>query len=348
MTSTELYKSSARAHIANHYVRACIGGALRQGAEPSQLLSAAEIPHLWLDRPERLLTEHQLSELIKAVWRFTGDEFMGLAPGVCKRGVFSLMAEFGLGAKTLGGMLQRSARFYSAVTDDLEIGLDAGHAQSPLVFYRLHLRQQELDPDHFLQEFVLLMWQRFAGWLIGQQIPVTGTSFGYPAPMHSREYRAMFIGELLHDQPRCGFYLHPRVLQLPIQRSEAELQAFLQACPGVILHRPVQDNSLQTRVRLLLQRYDLKWMPELEEISQQLLMTPRTLRRWLQEEGTSVRQIKESLRRDLALRLLSNEHFSVQEVAEQSGFAEVAAFSRAFRRWTGGPPAQWRNARRSA
>lgn len=295
MSSTDLLRPSARAHIANHYVRACTSGALRQGAEPLQLLSAAGIPPLWLDQAERLITEHQLSELIKAVWRSTGDEFMGLASGVCKRGVFSLMTEFGLGAKTLGGMLQRSARFYTAVTDDLEIGLDAARSDSPLVFYRLHLRHQQLDPDHFLQEFILLMWQRFAGWLIGQQIPVTGTSFGYPAPTHASEYRAMFIGELLHDQPRCGFYLHPRVLQLPILRSEAELQAFLHACPGVILHRPVQDNSLQTRVRLLLQRYDLRQMPELEEISQQLLMTPRTLRRWLQEEGASVRMIKESL-----------------------------------------------------
>jgi len=86
-------------------------------------------------------------------------------------------------------------------------------------------------------------------------------------------------------------------------------------------------------------------MPDLEAISRQLLMAPRTLRRWLQEEGTSIRQIKEALRRDFALRLLGNEHLSVQEVAEQSGFAEVAAFCRAFKRWTGQPPAQWRKGR---
>ncbi|AGA86996.1 MAG: AraC family transcriptional regulator [Gammaproteobacteria bacterium HGW-Gammaproteobacteria-9] len=345
MTATELPRSLARAHIANHYLRAGIGGAVRQGADPLQLLAAAGIPAHWLDQPERLITEHQLSELIKAVWRATADEFMGMAPRACKRGVFSLMAEFALGAKTLGGMLERSARFYTAVRDDLDIGLDLAPAQSPLVFYRLHLHQQ-FDPDHFLQEFILLMWQRFAGWLIGQQIPVVATCFGYPAPSHAAEYRVMFIGELHHDQPRCGFYLHPRVLQLPILRSDTELQAFLRDCPGVILHRPVQDNSLQTRVRLLLQHYDLRHMPELGEISQQLLMTPRTLRRRLQDEGTSVRQIKESLRREFALRLLSNEHLSVQEVAEQSGFAEVAAFCRAFKRWTGRPPAQWRNGRR--
>lgn len=167
MTATELPRSLARAHIANHYLRAGIGGAVRQGADPLQLLAAAGIPAHWLDQPERLITEHQLSELIKAVWRATADEFMGMAPRACKRGVFSLMAEFALGAKTLGGMLERSARFYTAVRDDLDIGLDLAPAQSPLVFYRLHLHQQ-FDPDHFLQEFILLMWQRFAGWQIGR------------------------------------------------------------------------------------------------------------------------------------------------------------------------------------
>ncbi|MGE4404643.1 AraC family transcriptional regulator [Pseudomonas sp.] len=345
MTTREPPEPSCKAHIANHYVRAGIGGALRQGADPLQLLSAAGIAADWIDRPEQLITEQQLSALIKAVWRFTRDEFMGLAPRACKRGVFSLMAELAQGASTLGGMLQQSARFYTAVSDDLEIGLEADSSQSPLVFYRLHLHHRGEDPEHFLQEFILLMWQRFAGWLVGQQIPVASTCFGYPVVEHAREYRVMFLGELLHDQPRCGFYLHPRFLQLPIIRNAMELQAFLQDCPAVILRRPVRDNSLQTRVRVLLQRYDLEQMPDLEAISRQLLMTPRTLRRWLQDEGTSIRQIKEALRRDFALRLLGNEHLSVQEVAEQSGFAEVAAFCRAFKRWTGQPPAQWRKGR---
>lgn len=346
MLQTDLPVPSGKAHIANHYLGACIRGAVRQGAEPFQLLAEAGIPPAWLDRSERLITEQQLSELVKAVWRYTGDEFMGLTAGVSKRGVFSLMAELVRGARTLGGMLQRSARFYTAVSDDLQIGLESSEAQPPLLFYRLQLRDPALDPDHFLQEFILLMWQRFAGWLIGQQVPVVATCFGYALPEHAKEYRLMYLGELLDEQPLCGFYLHPRALQLPIVRSDAELQAFLRDCPAVVLRRPVPDNSLQMRVRLLLQRHDLREMPDLPEISGQLLMTPRTLRRRLQDEGTSIRQLKESLRRDFARGLLGNEHLSVQEVAEQSGFTEVAAFCRAFKRWTGLPPAQWRNGRR--
>ncbi|MBA4501323.1 AraC family transcriptional regulator [Marinobacterium marinum] len=343
MITTDLPRPSCKAHIANHYIRASIEGALRQGAEPGVLLKAAGIPPTWLDTPEHLISEHQLSELIKAVWRHTRDEFMGLSPTPCRRGVFSLMAELAQGASTLGGMLQQSARFYTAWSDDLNIGLEATpHTQTSLVFYRLHLNHQGKDRHHLLQEFILLMWQRLASWLVGQQIPIASTCFGYPPPPHAREYRAMFLGELLYEQPLCGFYLHPRYLQLPVIRSTTELQAFLQNSPAMILHRPVPDNSLQTRIRVLLQRHDLDQMPELDTISQLLAIAPRTLRRRLQDEGTTIREIKERLRRDFALKLLASEHVSVQEVAEQTGFAEAAAFCRAFKRWTGYSPTRWR------
>lgn len=346
MLPPDTRRSSDKAHIANHYIRASIGGALRQGADAKRLMAEADIPGHWLDSPDKLITERQLSELVKAAWRATNDEFMGLSPHICKRGVFSLAAELSQGANTLGGMLKQSARMYSALSDDLDIGLELeGSSQTPLVFFRLHLRHQGEDADHFLQEFIMLMWQRFASWLVGQQIPIASTVFGYPAPAHAREYRAMYLGELIYEQPCSGFYLHPRYLQLPIIRNAVELQAFLRDCPAVVLHRPVRDNSLQTRIRVLLQRYDLEQMPELDEISQLLAIAPRTLRRKLMHEGTSIRQIKENLRHDFALKLLASEHLSVQEVAEQSGFAEAAAFCRAFKRWTGQSPSQWRQAR---
>ncbi|MDO6461896.1 AraC family transcriptional regulator [Granulosicoccaceae sp. 1_MG-2023] len=343
MSASDLQPASARAHIANHYIRACISGALRQGANEKQLLQQAGIPAHWIDCPGQRVTEQQLSELIKSVWRFTGSEFMGLSPTICRRGVFALMAELACEARTLGGMLRQSARFYRAVTDDLDIGLETTHTgQPPLAFFRLHLKQTGYDPDHLLQEFALMMWQRLGSWMVGQQIPVAGTSLAYPAPAHADEYRAMFPGELMYEQACCGFSLHPRYLQLPLIRNRTELTRFLRACPAVILHRPRGDNSLQTQVKILLQRHDLNSMPDLDSISAQLLLTPRTLRRRLQDEGTSVRLIKEALRCDHARTLLKNEHLHIQEVAEQTGFSEPAAFCRAFKRWTGYTPAQWR------
>ncbi|SEG23256.1 helix-turn-helix transcriptional regulator [Oceanospirillum linum] len=243
-------------------------------------------------------------------------------------------------------MLRQSARFYSTVYPHLDIGLesaqvtDSGQTQ---VFYRLQLLGSDGDPHHLLQEFLLLMWQRFSSWLTGQQIPFSRTCFAYPPPAHRQEYPAMYTGTLEFTAPCCGFYLHPRYLQLPIVRSEEELKGFLKQSPAMILHRPDQDTRLQTRIRMLLQQFDFDQLPNLEQVSDKLHIAPRTLRRKLTEEGTSLRELKEQLRKEFAIKLLRSEHLSINEVSERVGFSETAAFCRAFKRWTGYSPSKWRS-----
>jgi len=82
-------------------------------------------------------------------------------------------------------------------------------------------------------------------------------------------------------------------------------------------------------------------MPSLNELAQFLHMTPRSIGRKLQEEGTSLRKIKTSLRQEYAIKLMMTENLSVADVSERVGFSETASFCRAFKRWTGKPPSQW-------
>lgn len=332
--------SKLKPHIANHYLQASIRGAERQGIKREALLESAGVPVNWLNKPEQLITEEQFTRLIKSVWRATHDEFMGLSSSCCKHGTFALMTDYCLGSATLGAVLRKSARFFSTVSDNLDIDLGDSN-QNKLVFFHLHLKDASQDTDHLLQEFLMLMWQRFACWLVDQQIPFATTQFSYPSPPHVAEYRAMFPTELEFDKSVCGFYLHERYLQLPITRSEAELVVFLKEAPAYILHRPDHDDSLRNRVRTLLAQQSLKDMPNLDQIAQQLHMTPRSIGRKLQEEGTSLRIIKTSLRREFATKLMSTENLSVADVSERVGFSETASFCRAFKRWTGKSPSQW-------
>ncbi|MBV9931225.1 MAG: helix-turn-helix transcriptional regulator [Alphaproteobacteria bacterium] len=73
----------------------------------------------------------------------------------------------------------------------------------------------------------------------------------------------------------------------------------------------------------------------------------QTLYRRLREEGEGFERLVERVRRRLALRLLGDPAISVKEAAYRLGFAEPAAFSRAFKRWTGRSPAAWRSAQAS-
>jgi AraC-like DNA-binding protein len=71
-------------------------------------------------------------------------------------------------------------------------------------------------------------------------------------------------------------------------------------------------------------------------------MSVRTLTRLLAAEGTTYRELLETLRRDLAGRYLAGDALSVSEISFLLGFAELSSFHRAFKRWTGRTPAEFR------
>ena len=90
-----------------------------------------------------------------------------------------------------------------------------------------------------------------------------------------------------------------------------------------------------------------KGAPTLKEIAPRLRMSSRTLHRRLEEERTSYRDILNEVRRELATRHLQERHLAIGEIAFMLGFSEPSAFHRAFKRWTGRAPLDYRNIERS-
>jgi AraC-like DNA-binding protein len=83
--------------------------------------------------------------------------------------------------------------------------------------------------------------------------------------------------------------------------------------------------------------------PSLGEVARMMDVSPRSLQRLLMEQGTTFSRIVERSRRQSAFRLLDREDLSVTEVAERLGYTDPSNFCRAFRKWTGQSPMQWRN-----
>ena len=82
--------------------------------------------------------------------------------------------------------------------------------------------------------------------------------------------------------------------------------------------------------------------PTLTELADRRHVSPRTLKRQLAAHGTSFQHLLDELRRDRALALLEDDGIAIDRIAELLGYADPSNFNRAFRRWMGTSPSEWR------
>ncbi len=82
--------------------------------------------------------------------------------------------------------------------------------------------------------------------------------------------------------------------------------------------------------------------PNLDTLALQLEIHPKRLRRRLKGEGIEYQDLKDQLRRDMAINALTQTSLSIERIAERTGFAETSTFTRSFKRWTGVTPFTYR------
>jgi AraC-like DNA-binding protein len=83
--------------------------------------------------------------------------------------------------------------------------------------------------------------------------------------------------------------------------------------------------------------------PTRQQAAQAFGLSARTLARRLQQEGLSYTALVDAAHRQVACDAVANSTRSFVDIAQSLGFAEASVFNRAFRRWTGSTPGQWRD-----
>jgi AraC-like DNA-binding protein len=151
-----------------------------------------------------------------------------------------------------------------------------------------------------------------------------------------------FYGEQRFNQQQTRIHFSQKDLDLPIVRSRNDLGELMKEAPYVFLVKPNNTASINAQIRRILERSDEADMPDFESVAFQLNTSTQTLRRRLKEEHTSFQAIKDQVRRDMAIYYLSENKYSINEIALKVGFTEPSTFHRAFKKWTGVTPGDYR------
>lgn len=111
------------------------------------------------------------------------------------------------------------------------------------------------------------------------------------------------------------------------------------------LSQDIARTSLSVRVSHLITAQLARGRVGVEAVASQLHMSRYTLHKKLKREGLTFAHLLEDVRRTQALTYMQDKTKPLVEIAEQLGFSELSAFSRAFKRWMGTSPAEYRSVR---
>jgi AraC-like DNA-binding protein len=327
------------ATVAFGFVTGLLAGMARAGRDPAPLLAATGID----PKASQRIPLAAYAELYNRVASELDDEAFGLFSVPLRSGSFELLARALVGAPTLDEALQRLSRFLRVLLPDLAVSIERKGSDAWLRIAEVRpLAQRPADPGRvFAFEWLLRLIHGLACWLAGRGLALDAVAFPYPRPPHAADYALIYTAASRFGARQLEARLQANLLDLPVRRDEEALQRFLVGAPGRIttLYRRDRDTVMAVRDRL---RAALPATPGLEEIAAALHVSPRSLHRRLAEEGANFRQIKDALRRDLALARLAKTDRPVADIAAELGYADPSAFYRACVEWTGVAPREYR------
>lgn len=324
--------------ISISFVAEALAEAKRRGLDVAALTARAGFSAELLGMPLARVSPQQYGALWHVLAAALGDEFFGMDAHPMRPGGFAILTHAVLDARDLHHALERALRFFSLVLDDVSGQLNVHGGQAALT-----LIDRGPPARLFAHGTLFVILHGLACWLVGRRLPIVATSFCQPAPEHAAEYRLIFGQALRFEQPASRLVLDAAHLDLPLVRDRKAAQAFLREAPANFLLKYRCRNGPTALVRGHLCRVPPADWPDFEVLAASLHTTASTLRRHLEQEGQTYQSIKDDLRRDLAVDYLCNSPSSVADIAHALGFAEHSAFHRAFRKWTGASPGEYRH-----
>lgn len=319
-------------------IRACVLAAGRAGMSPDEVARALEFDPAILADPHARVSY----ALFLRAW----EEL----PVRCDEPAFGLHAAELVGAlpsnvvdyvcaqvPTLRESVARLLRYQRLYLDEVELEL----AEAEEARVTMRLRATSCAPRHF-SEYLMATWLLRARAMVGQEFAPRRVMFQHAPPADVEPLRRMFAAPLSFREAVNGLAIRTELLAAPVRGADPSLGVLLERHASELLAKlPARDDVVH-RVKGHLMRALPGDVPAIEATAKALGSSARTLQRALQAAGTTYLAAVDEVRRDLALAFLREPQRTVSEVAFLVGFTEVAAFTRAFRRWTGEPPSAFR------
>ncbi|MFD2230890.1 AraC family transcriptional regulator [Alkalimarinus sediminis] len=334
-----------------HYGEILYQLAIEKGADPEQLLNNTGIRESTFRNPEAMLNYEQFTALTSNAFRLVADPALGLQYGTrLKFTTHGAMGQASISSENLSEAISSIIKYYRTRFAFIEMSFFIEGDEAVI----------QLDENlglgvlkAFLIEALFVSIIDVSRFLFGPTLAKTGSCrVSYAPPSYVDQYFRFFVGDsgavadyteeklknmITFNAPTNQLRFDKQYLSLPMVLANSVARRLAeQTCEEQL--KAVEDaDSIVAKVKRSLQD-DPDRIPSMEEVSDQLHMTSRTLRRQLQNFGTSFQDLLSDIRKKRAIALLQNTDKPVDEIAYELGYSDPSNFGRAFRKWTGKSP----------
>jgi AraC-like DNA-binding protein len=320
------------------FVRGVVAAYARYGRDPAEALNRAQIPPEILGAADARITATQFEALAGHAMRELDDEALGWFSRRLPWGAYGMLCRASITAPNLEVALKRWCRHHRMLTEDVRFELEVGDETAVIAIRE----QRDLGP---LREFCLVTLLRYvlgySCWAVDSAILLRAAEFPFPEPGHVSVYPTIFCKNVRFDAARASITFDKRYLALPLKRSPDDLDSMLKGALRLTVLPYRRDRLLVERVRRVLRAARGRVLGA-EDVARELALSTRTMHRRLREEATSLRELKEEAKLELARQELMRGRTPIKRIAELAGFRNEKSFSRAFRTWTGASPREFR------
>ena len=310
------------------------------GANPHDVLGTIAVDSAIFANPDGFIRVSTFARILEEAARVSSDACFGLHFGerYNPKNIGSLVYVV-LNSPTIAAGIENTARF-------IKIHNEAARASLLVEKDRAYLR---FLPNELLihtsrqhSEYAMAVALNTLRLMVGSEWAPQEVHFTHQLEVATPEHFRVFCAPIMFGCPANAFVVESDFLKREVPAADPRLYRILKRYLGRMLNEMPREDDLLAAVRRMIGEAIRDAEPKLSLAAKKLGMSPRLLQRRLQEYGLDFKRLVDDTRQRLALQYIKEEKDTLTQIAFMLGYSDVSAFNRAFKRWTGTAPLEYR------
>lgn len=321
-------------------IRTIIGMLVKKGLDVDAFLESVALNQSQVDDLNHRITVDVYDTVQEKAVKYLDDPALGLHMGLATSlSSFGVLGHLLMSAPSIKEVFELFFKYHRLISDSAPSSLEIDKDRAVLTYN--YPRSSALG-NRIRSEFGLVQVCNIGRHMLGDKIQAIEVHFEHNRPEYAEEYDAVFDAPILYNQSATRLIFPVDILHQPLLHANIYVTNLLEEEAQRQMRQLSDTGTLVDKVEAYLYCEIQHGKPTIQKVAEQFNMNERTLRRKLESLETSFTELLGQVQFALAKKLLSNDSIPIDEIADRLKFSEPSAFYRAFKRWTGHTPAEYR------